>query len=86
MEEYKTSVMKKQLLIAAIAGVGMISLNSCSQQITSGASATNGQPVVNSNSSYTSGNNGEQQGSNTQNTITIQSTQENTVPATRKMN
>lgn len=86
MKEYKTSVMKKQFIIAAVVGVGMISMNSCSQQITSGASATTGQPVVNSNSSYTPSNNGEQQSSNTQNTITIQSTQENTVPATRKMN
>lgn len=39
MKEYKTSVMKKQFLIAAIAGAGMISMNSCSQKITSGASS-----------------------------------------------
>lgn len=46
MEEYKTSVMKKQLIIAAIAGAGMISLNSCSQQITSGANTSANQPEV----------------------------------------
>lgn len=46
MEEDKTSVMKKQLLIAAIAGAGMIVMNSCSQQITSGASTSANQPEV----------------------------------------
>lgn len=46
MKEYKTSVMKKQLIIAAIAGAGMISLNSCSQQITSGANTSANQPEV----------------------------------------
>ncbi|HEY1032140.1 MAG TPA: hypothetical protein VGD89_10225 [Flavipsychrobacter sp.] len=38
--------MKKQFLIAAIAGAGMISLNSCSQQITSGANTSANQPEV----------------------------------------
>jgi hypothetical protein len=66
MEEYKTSVMKKQFLIAAIAGVGMIAMNSCSQKITSGASsqqtaatATTSSPDNNNTTTNTSQENTE---------------------------